>query len=102
MSILVIRTISVAKNHWLVHICINLEVLFMDPISRHKVGIGTICGLSGNKIVKRTILEIMWLLNLGGLYAKSHCYCCPSDDGLWQSTNYNLGLLFFRHENSLN
>jgi hypothetical protein len=27
----------------------------MDPISRHKVGIGTICGLSGNKVAKRTI-----------------------------------------------
>jgi hypothetical protein len=67
----------------------------MDPISRHKVGIGTICGLSGNKIVKRTILEIMWLLNLGGLYARSHCYCCPLDDGLWQSTNYNLGAIVF-------
>jgi hypothetical protein len=27
----------------------------MDPISRHKVGIGTICGLSGNKVAKKTI-----------------------------------------------
>jgi hypothetical protein len=57
MSIVMIITISVANNHWLVHICINLEVLLMDPISRHKVGTRTIHGLSGNKITKRTILE---------------------------------------------
>jgi hypothetical protein len=52
-----IRTISIAKNYWLVHICINLEVLLMDPISRHKVGTRTICGFSGSKITERTILE---------------------------------------------
>jgi hypothetical protein len=30
MLILMIRTISVAKNHWFVHICIGLEMLLMD------------------------------------------------------------------------
>jgi hypothetical protein len=55
MSILVIRTILIAKNHWLVKICIGLEVLFIDPISRCKVGTRTICGSSGNKVIDRTI-----------------------------------------------
>jgi hypothetical protein len=57
MSTLVIITISIAKNHWLVHICISLEILLMDPISRRKAGMETICGLSGNKVAKRIILE---------------------------------------------
>lgn len=39
------------------HICIGLEVLLMDPISRCKAGTRTICGLNGNKFFERTILE---------------------------------------------
>jgi hypothetical protein len=57
MLILVIRIISVAKNHWLVHICIGLEVLLMDPISRCKAGTRTIYGLNGNNFFERIILE---------------------------------------------